>query len=69
LADKLFINEMRKIMIAFFIVIFILLCFVVILRLKEDVWLCRNGEWVRHGVPSLPKPEKQCRSLDNFNPF
>jgi hypothetical protein len=26
----------------------------------EDTWICVEGEWVRHGVPSAPKPEKPC---------
>lgn len=26
----------------------------------EDNWICQNGEWVKHGVPSAPKPTKPC---------
>lgn len=26
----------------------------------EDTWICVEGEWVRHGVPSSPKPEGPC---------
>ncbi len=33
---------------------------------NEDDWLCVNGEWVKHGNPSAPKPitfcEKSCLS-------
>jgi micrococcal nuclease len=28
----------------------------------EDDWLCQNGEWVKHGMPSAPKPNKPCGS-------
>jgi hypothetical protein len=30
------------------------------LALREDSWICSNGEWVKHGNPSAPKPEGQC---------
>ena len=26
----------------------------------EDDWICRDGEWVKHGVPSAPKPTEPC---------
>ncbi len=26
----------------------------------EDTWLCENGQWVKHGVPSAPKPTSGC---------
>ncbi len=26
----------------------------------EDEWICRNGEWIRHGNPSALKPESGC---------
>ncbi len=26
----------------------------------EDDWICANGDWVKHGVPSAPKPEGSC---------
>jgi hypothetical protein len=31
-----------------------------ILRGSEDDWICDDGEWVRHGVPSAPMPEEDC---------
>ncbi len=31
-----------------------------IIRGSEDTWLCRDGEWVKHGVPSAPKPTELC---------
>ncbi|MBU2213849.1 hypothetical protein KKC44_05715 [Patescibacteria group bacterium] len=26
----------------------------------EDSWMCKNGEWVKHGVPSGPPPKEDC---------
>ena len=26
----------------------------------EDTWLCKNGQWIKHGQPELPKPENGC---------
>jgi hypothetical protein len=28
----------------------------------EDTWLCRDGQWVKHGNPSSPKPTTPCPS-------
>lgn len=27
----------------------------------EDTWICVNGEWVKHGAPSAPKPTGECK--------
>lgn len=35
----------------------------------EDDWMCADGQWVKHGFPSAPKPEGPCTMKDNFNPF
>ena len=29
----------------------------------EDIWLCENGEWVKHGNPVLTKPTEGCGEL------
>ena len=26
----------------------------------EDSWICQNGEWIKHGNPSAPKPTESC---------
>lgn len=26
----------------------------------EDEWICRNGQWVKHGAPSSPMPDQSC---------
>ncbi len=27
---------------------------------EEDLWLCENGEWIRHGTPNISKPVSPC---------
>ena len=29
----------------------------------EDAWLCQNGEWIKHGQPSAPRPTSGCVDL------
>ncbi|MFA5133741.1 MAG: hypothetical protein WC459_02985 [Patescibacteria group bacterium] len=29
----------------------------------EDDWICKNGEWVKHGNPSAPAPDKYCGKI------
>lgn len=41
-------------------IIFALLVVLFIVRGSEDTWLCIDGEWVKHGVPSAPKPTEPC---------
>lgn len=26
----------------------------------EDTWICYNGEWVKHGNPTMPTPTEAC---------
>ena len=26
----------------------------------EDSWMCEDGEWVKHGMPSEPAPTTNC---------
>lgn len=26
----------------------------------EDNWICQNGEWIKHGQPTTPKPTDSC---------
>lgn len=40
-----------------------------LIRGPEDTWICVDGQWVKHGVPYAPMPEKECSVIDNFNPF
>lgn len=32
----------------------------VVFRGSENTWLCVSGQWVKHGVPSAPMPDKLC---------
>ncbi|PIY69130.1 hypothetical protein COY90_02205 [Candidatus Roizmanbacteria bacterium CG_4_10_14_0_8_um_filter_39_9] len=40
----------------FFITAFVLL----VLRGREDYWICKSGQWVKNGQPSYPKPIVSC---------
>ncbi|MFZ5365494.1 MAG: GerMN domain-containing protein [Patescibacteria group bacterium] len=33
---------------------------ILIMRGREDTWLCQDGRWVKHGNPSRPMPTEQC---------
>lgn len=50
---------MKKFIITIIIVLVVVLG-VFILRGSEDRWMCVNGEWVKHGVPSAPMPSQPC---------
>ncbi|MFH0906663.1 MAG: hypothetical protein ABIC36_01820 [bacterium] len=28
---------------------------------NEDDWICRDGEWIKHGYPNAPKPTESCK--------
>ena len=38
---------------------------VVVLGLRlftgEDTWVCQNGQWIKHGNPASPAPDRLCR--------
>lgn len=31
---------------------------------SEDDWICRDGEWVKHGYPSAPRPLSGCGEVE-----
>jgi len=31
----------------------------------EDTWICKNGEWIKHGNPKAEKPVKGCGENSN----
>lgn len=46
-----------------FIVLFVLAVWVFVRFIiggPEDDWICVDGEWVKHGVPSAPMPTESC---------
>lgn len=55
---------MKKVLIIVAIAIFVSVAVLGVLRLLvgggEDTWICVDGQWVKHGVPSAPKPEDGC---------
>lgn len=34
----------------------------------EDTWICADNQWVKHGNPSSPPPEKNCGKTAIANP-
>ena len=57
------ISRRRKILYAVLGLLLAALLAVAGLRLfsGEDTWLCRNGQWVKHGNPAAPAPSRPCR--------
>ena len=49
--------------------IIVILFVLVLIRGPEDTWICKDGQWVKHGVPYASMPEGECDLLDNFNFF
>ncbi len=49
----------------FTVIVAIVFFFLAIITLRvfsgEDDWMCQGGEWVKHGNPSFPAPEKECK--------
>ena len=48
----------------FYVATVVLVILVVVASVKifsqEDDWVCQNGQWVKHGAPSSPKPVSGC---------
>jgi len=36
------------------------------LFIGEDTWLCQNGQWIKHGNPSMPMPTTGCGSISEL---
>jgi len=28
---------------------------------SEDTWICTEGKWIKHGMPSVPMPAESCK--------
>jgi hypothetical protein len=52
--------HLRKFLLIFIIILLILFAGRVIFGRHEDDWVCENGQWIKHGNPYGPKPEKSC---------
>ncbi len=58
---------MKKTLIIIAIVIVAVLFIRFVIGGDEDTWICKNGEWVKHGNPSAAKPTTECSRADNAN--
>jgi putative hemolysin len=54
---------MKKVLLVLLIVPILVLLIWGLTRLwfPEDTWICKNGEWVKHGKPSAPMPSYPCQ--------
>ena len=59
-------NKSFKIFLLILAIILVLFSLRFILGGSEDDWICVGGEWIKHGVPSAPKPETGCGEINNF---
>ena len=56
---------MKQVLVIALMVLFAAAAIVLGLRLcsgDEDTWLCQDGQWIKHGNPSFPKPTGPCGS-------
>ena len=56
---------MKKTIIVSGIVVIVLVLVLFVLRFSsggEDLWICKGGQWVKHGNPSAPMPSTPCDS-------
>ncbi len=58
---------MKKIIFIIGIFAVILIVFSLKLLSNEDDWICRNGQWIKHGNPSAPMPTKPCSTGQSVN--
>lgn len=60
---------MRKLILIVLVVILIALAGLFGIRFLsgEDNWICSNGQWIKHGNPSAPKPTKPCGEVKAFS--
>jgi len=55
------IKTKNKTIMAIVLAVFLFIGLLVFLRMSEDTWICDNGTWVKHGVPSDPMPTSICK--------
>lgn len=51
---------MKKVIIAVLIIIGVLFFLRFVIGGPEDSWICKDGNWIKHGRPSYPKPITPC---------
>jgi hypothetical protein len=52
-------NKKLKIVVAVLVVLFLIIIGVRLIS-GEDNWICKNGNWVKHGNPSATMPTTPC---------
>ena len=50
----------QKVVLAFFVLLVVWFVLRFVIGGSEDNWICVDGQWVRHGVPSVPQPIEPC---------
>jgi hypothetical protein len=57
----------KKEILQFILAIIILVAFIFFARILagEDNWICKDGQWVKHGQPTAPAPSTQCKLTNN----
>jgi flagellar basal body-associated protein FliL len=47
------------------IILVLVVLFAVVFNIRffsgEDNWVCKDGQWVKHGVPEEPMPATECK--------
>jgi len=60
--DKIVFMAGKKVYTVIGIIIILAVAFLGLRLLSgEDDWMCRNGQWVKHGNPSFPAPSVECK--------
>lgn len=56
---------LARILSTFVIAVVILIIGVILSKAfsKEDDWVCKDGQWVRHGNPSAEQPTTVCKDV------
>jgi len=54
---------MKKVIIIFGFVFFLIFFIRFFFGGDEDTWICQKGEWIKHGNPSYPKPIISCNGI------
>src|SRR4030042_6707123 len=54
---------MKKVLLILTLLVVCLFVARFILGGNEDTWICENGQWVKHGNPSAPKPGGSCGEI------
>jgi uncharacterized membrane protein len=60
-SDKTILKNKTAWLIIFIVFSIIVVMFTARFFSGEDDWICLNGQWVEHGHPDFPKPDKSCQ--------